>query len=1076
MNRDYWMYNTSRFSQFYIEGVQTFIRVAEENRLEKGSGSICCPCNVCKNFKTFNCTEEIEYHLLQNGFVPNYTCWSRHGETLLDCSTSSTNLHINNSTCNKDSYVVDDDHQSNDPNDNFNEMFDDMEANMGDVEQEKLHDLFEEAETPLYSGCKFMKLDVVLRLMNLKSKNGWSDKSFTSLLVFLHDILPEDNALPISTYQAKKLMCPMGLEVERIHACPNNCMLYRKEFENKHNCVFCGASRYKRKKDLDEVDDDVTKNGPPAKMLWYLPIIPRLKRLFSNEKEAKLLCWHSEERETDRKLRHVADSPQWRNIDKKYPEFGKEMRNIRFGLSSDGINPFGNISSRHSTWLVLLCIYNLPPWLCMKRKYIMMSLLIQGPRQPSNDIDVYLSPLIDDLKTLWSSGVDVYDAYKKQHFQLRAMIFCTISDFPAYGNLSGYKTKGKKACPICEDQTSSIWLKNCKKTVYMGHRRFLPKSHRFRKKTIEFDGSIEIRTMRKRFDAFSRVASINVVLGKRFRVDKDALWKKKSIFFELPYWRHLDVRHCLDVMHIEKNVCESLICLLLGMMHKTREFNIRKDMVEMGIREDLAPEQSANRVYLPAACYTTSKEEKIKFCQCLHDIKVPSTYSANIKRFVSMKDCKLFGMKSHDCHVLMTHMIPIAIRGILQDDVRHSITKLCLFFNNIHSKVIDIEDLDKWEKDVYVTLCELEMHFPPSFFDIMVHLISHIVQEIKACGPVFLRYMYPFERYMGILKGYVRNRNRLEGSIVEGYTFEEVIEFCQGYMKDVESVGVPKTRHSGRLEGKGRVGLKITMPTYEELQVAHLVVLKHMKCLTPYIDEHMDMLKSKYPGKEQMWYINNHNKEFSRWLKNKVAETNVDETVKRLGHGPDCRVKSYEGYDINGYTFYTKDQDQKSTMQNSGVTMIASTTEFDRRDHDTLIRIAKDSYYGVIQNIWELNYFDFVIPVFKCKWVNNRTGVQVDKDGFTLVDLTTNGYASEPFVLAKHVTQVFYVKDPSKQKEHIVLQGKRRIVGVDNVVDEEEYDHFDDLPPFSVSIEPDNYDNVECTTFVRSNIEGTYVD
>ena len=112
-------------------------------------------------------------------------------------------------------------------------------------------------------------------------------------------------------------------------------------------------------------------------------------------------------------------------------------------------------------------------------------------------------------------------------------------------------------------------------------------------------------------------------------------------------------------------------------------------------------------------------------------------------------------------------------------------------------------------------------------------------------------------------------------------------------MKYVESVGVPKTRHASRLEGKGGVGFKITMPTYEELQVAHLVVLKHMKCINPYVDEHMDMLKSKYSGKEKMWYINNHNKEFSRWLEKKVAEMNVDETMKRLGRGPDCRVKSY---------------------------------------------------------------------------------------------------------------------------------------------------------------------------------------
>ncbi|GJW60712.1 uncharacterized protein Tco_0110047 [Tanacetum coccineum] len=185
-----------------------------------------------------------------------------------------------------------------------------------------------------------------------------------------------------------------------------------------------------------------------------------LKRLFANSKDAKLFRWHAEERKKDGKIRHVADSPQWRYID-NIENFGEEIRNIRFGLSSDGINPFGNMSSRHSTWPVLLCVYNLPPWLCMKRKYIMMSLLIQGPKQPGNDIDVYLEPLIEDMKTLWNTGVEVYDAYAKDNFLLRAMIFCTISDFPAYGNLSGYGTKGYKACPVCEDDTHSKWLPNC---------------------------------------------------------------------------------------------------------------------------------------------------------------------------------------------------------------------------------------------------------------------------------------------------------------------------------------------------------------------------------------------------------------------------------------------------------------------------------------------------------------------------------------------------------------------------------------------------------------------------------------
>ena len=76
------------------------------------------------------------------------------------------------------------------------------------------------------------------------------------------------------------------------------------------------------------------------------------------------------------------------------------------------MNPYGNMSSRHSTWPVLLCIYNLPPWLCMKRRYILMPLLISGPKQPGNDIDVYLAPLIEELQDLWRNGAKVWDAYK----------------------------------------------------------------------------------------------------------------------------------------------------------------------------------------------------------------------------------------------------------------------------------------------------------------------------------------------------------------------------------------------------------------------------------------------------------------------------------------------------------------------------------------------------------------------------------------------------------------------------------------------------------------------------------------
>ena len=96
-------------------------------------------------------------------------------------------------------------------------------------------------------------------------------------------------------------------------------------------------------------------------------------------------------------------------FDALYPDFGNEARNLRLGLASDGMNPFGNLRTSHSSWPVLLMIYSLPPWLCMKRKYIMLCMMIAGQRQLGNDIDVYLIPLIEDLRTVWEHGVDVWD-------------------------------------------------------------------------------------------------------------------------------------------------------------------------------------------------------------------------------------------------------------------------------------------------------------------------------------------------------------------------------------------------------------------------------------------------------------------------------------------------------------------------------------------------------------------------------------------------------------------------------------------------------------------------------------------
>ena len=101
---------------------------------------------------------------------------------------------------------------------------------------------------------------------------------------------------------------------------------------------------------------------------------------------------------------------------------------------------------------------------------MMLSLFISGPRQPGNNIVVFLVQLIDDLKTLWEKGVETYDAHFREIFNLQAIILWTINDFLAYGNLVSCTTKGYFACPLCGEETCSLRLKHGRKNSYMGHR------------------------------------------------------------------------------------------------------------------------------------------------------------------------------------------------------------------------------------------------------------------------------------------------------------------------------------------------------------------------------------------------------------------------------------------------------------------------------------------------------------------------------------------------------------------------------------------------------------------------------
>ncbi|XP_039010598.1 uncharacterized protein LOC120139466 [Hibiscus syriacus] len=498
------------------------------------------------------------------------------------------------------------------------------------------------------------------------------------------------------------------------------------------------------------------------------------------------------------------------------------------------------------------------------------SLLEECPKQPGNNIDVYLALLIAYLKLLWETGVKTYDAYKKEYFNLRAILIWTINDFPAYGNLLGRVSKSYYACLICSENTCSQWLPNLKKVCFLGHRRFLPLQHPLHKRKKDFNNQQE---------------------------EDDAI--------KQPY-------------------------------QTKNGFRAQQDLEEMGNKPELQTQPRGNRTWLPPACYTLNTSEKHRFYETLSTIKVPDGYYSNFKNFVSDDVSKMNSLKSNDCHVLMQQLLPFAIKGVLHVKVRKTI---------------------------------IEKYFPPSFFDVMIHLMVHLVREVRLCGSVHFRWMYPFERYMKTLKGYVQNHHRPEGCIAEYYVGRGSPGILLRLLKNMKSICNPHKRADERI----RTDKPLSRGTVEVvdaklLDEAHLYVLRNTSDVESYIEKHMLELKDHNPraSRNSKWLQTQHSRTFISWLKTKIASTKDSNPV---------------------YGAIT--------------------------------------YYGRTHEIWDLDYHIFTVLVFMCDWVDSR-GIKKVDFGFAVVNFARLDQQSERFILASQAKQVLLGTMESDQSSSHDEDSKQR--------------------------------------------------
>nr|GFB57946.1 hypothetical protein [Tanacetum cinerariifolium] len=144
-------------------------------------------------------------------------------------------------------------------------------------------------------------------------------------------------------------------------------------------------------------------------------------------------------------------------------------------------------------------------------------------------------------------------------------------------------------------------------------------------------------------------------------------------------------------------------------------------------------------------------------------------FGSCFKHKVTDNDTNITGLKSHDCHIMMQRLLPYGLQNYLPDKIAKPIIELCSLFKQICSATMMEDGMLKAQIKVVDILCNLELIYPPAFFDIMIHLVIHLSLEAPEGGPIRPRWIYPFERYMKKLKGYVRNKAKPEGSIAEGY-------------------------------------------------------------------------------------------------------------------------------------------------------------------------------------------------------------------------------------------------------------------------------------------------------------------
>jgi len=253
--------------------------------------------------------------------------------------------------------------------------------------------LLRESRERVFEGSNLNRLQCCIVLFSLCTLYSISHTFVDALFKWVaRELLPTSNCFPRTSYEMKSVLMKFRLNHRQVHCCPNGHVLYEEENVELEECPTCNQPHY--------IDGS---NKVPQQVVRYFDVIQHFFRIFKCLQIAKHITRHATHKSWGRKMHSIVDNEQRKAIDRAYLDFPKVLTNLRLRLVGNGIILYKNNSLKHSTWVLLITIYNLLPWLFTKKFFISLAILVLGPKSLTvENIDVFLRPLVWDLMKLWT--------------------------------------------------------------------------------------------------------------------------------------------------------------------------------------------------------------------------------------------------------------------------------------------------------------------------------------------------------------------------------------------------------------------------------------------------------------------------------------------------------------------------------------------------------------------------------------------------------------------------------------------------------------------------------------------------